>query len=440
MRVFLLTTLLLLAPLPSPLWAQDSSEQELTGILDAFEQDNTGHVQGKKVSLRSLQFETGTNKLTTDDKVYLTRIVEHLRQLPTVSLLLEGHTDNVGNAQFNQRLSERRAEAVKLYLIASGATKERIQSAGFGATRPIAPNTTEKGRLLNRRVELMFTGISDETHTIRLADGREITAQFIMVNKDGSIGYKETLKSPMKKLKPLDINYVRFANGVNYSPKNDPIVKKLVVQNGTLQDKEALFKATYQPRADTSRFALIYVFRPTGMMGKGTNYSLFFNGQPVQVIEDGTRLAYKMYSVGTLEVKTPVNDGVKLGELTKEYEAANSVFLNAVTNNAAARVGTASVLTKAIDAGIKNLSNKNASVEIVKDSVYYFRIEGLTGALRQVAEVDKAAKEYATDKKFKGSALQFKERLVDPVPRMSLYEEVESQKRQFLQVSLQVKN
>jgi outer membrane protein OmpA-like peptidoglycan-associated protein len=70
--------------------------------------------------------------------------------------MIEGHTDNVGNAQSNQSLSERRAAAVKQYLVTMAhVDATRLSTKGYGASKPIAPNTTAEGRQENRRVELV---------------------------------------------------------------------------------------------------------------------------------------------------------------------------------------------------------------------------------------------------------------------------------------------
>lgn len=208
----------------------DSSEKELQGILDAFENDQSESVEGKKVDLKSLQFETGTDRLTSTDKAYLDRIIDYFKSLPTALLTIEGHSDNVGNKRNNQVLSENRAIAVKNYLVKIGASTDRLKTEGFGSSKPIASNDTDEGRKQNRRVELKFSGVSNETHTINLENGTQVTAQFIMINKDGSIGYKETLKSPMKKLKAPEIRNIQFHNGSMFIPKDDPLVKKKIDQ------------------------------------------------------------------------------------------------------------------------------------------------------------------------------------------------------------------
>lgn len=79
-----------------------------------------------------------------------------LKQHADLNLLIEGHTDNVGNAESNQALSERRAAAVRNFLIDTyGIDASRLTSKGFGANNPVASNDTPEGRQQNRRVELV---------------------------------------------------------------------------------------------------------------------------------------------------------------------------------------------------------------------------------------------------------------------------------------------
>jgi len=80
----------------------------------------------------------------------------HMRQQPALRLEIQGHTDNVGAGDLNRRLSESRAAAVKQYLMTNvGIAGDRLTTAGFGDTRPVADNKTEQGRAQNRRVELV---------------------------------------------------------------------------------------------------------------------------------------------------------------------------------------------------------------------------------------------------------------------------------------------
>jgi OOP family OmpA-OmpF porin len=81
-------------------------------------------------------------------------LADFMQQYPQTSTRVEGHTDSVGTDQYNQRLSERRAEAVREVLVNQyGVESQRVDSAGYGESRPVADNSTEEGRQINRRVE-----------------------------------------------------------------------------------------------------------------------------------------------------------------------------------------------------------------------------------------------------------------------------------------------
>ncbi|MFO7987268.1 MAG: OmpA family protein [Desulfatiglandaceae bacterium] len=81
-------------------------------------------------------------------------VVKVLKQNPSVRIVIEGHTDNIGTKKYNQKLSEERARAVEQYLIQKGITEERLKTVGYGSSRPKATNKTDAGRVLNRRVKL----------------------------------------------------------------------------------------------------------------------------------------------------------------------------------------------------------------------------------------------------------------------------------------------
>lgn len=82
------------------------------------------------------------------------RIAQVMVQYPETQILVQGHTDSMGDAAYNQTLSERRAEAVKNLLIQRGVSPYRVTSMGYGETMPVATNATPEGRQMNRRVEI----------------------------------------------------------------------------------------------------------------------------------------------------------------------------------------------------------------------------------------------------------------------------------------------
>ena len=110
----------------------------------------------EKLSKQSL-FEFNSDKVSEDSYAALDIIADFLKETPNVSVKVEGHTDNIGAKEYNQRLSERRAESVANYLIDKGVDNSRVTIQGFGFSKPIASNKTEEGRSMNRRTEIKFT-------------------------------------------------------------------------------------------------------------------------------------------------------------------------------------------------------------------------------------------------------------------------------------------
>ena len=102
-----------------------------------------------------INFDTGLATLKPDAAEVIGEIVKALKSKPQLKVKLEGHTDNVGNAAANKKLSDDRAKAVMTAIIAKGIDKARLSAEGFGLEKPIADNNTEGGRAKNRRVELV---------------------------------------------------------------------------------------------------------------------------------------------------------------------------------------------------------------------------------------------------------------------------------------------
>lgn len=84
----------------------------------------------------------------------LNNLANTLNQFPETRIQIAGHTDNVGNDASNLRLSQQRANSVRDYLASVGVAPQRMQAVGYGETRPVADNSTEQGRAMNRRVEI----------------------------------------------------------------------------------------------------------------------------------------------------------------------------------------------------------------------------------------------------------------------------------------------
>ncbi|MEM8584363.1 MAG: OmpA family protein [Bacteroidota bacterium] len=102
---------------------------------------------------QAVQFETGSARLKLESEAVLDDIAEIMRRYPSYSLIISGHTDNVGDDDNNQVLSEDRARACRDYLAEQDISSDRMSYVGYGETRPRRPNDTAAGKRLNRRVE-----------------------------------------------------------------------------------------------------------------------------------------------------------------------------------------------------------------------------------------------------------------------------------------------
>ncbi|MEY2720071.1 MAG: hypothetical protein RLZZ273_1437 [Bacteroidota bacterium] len=112
---------------------------------------------GRKIIIENLLFPVASSVLP-DSVEELEVLYEFMKSRPKVVIRVEGHTDNTGSPKANKALSLSRAEAVRAYMLKKGVDPARLQAVGIGATKPIGDNTTEYGRRLNRRTEIVIVG------------------------------------------------------------------------------------------------------------------------------------------------------------------------------------------------------------------------------------------------------------------------------------------
>ena len=127
----------------------EAMKQEISSkdILTAL--NTNGHIS------LYINFETGKSTIKSESQKVIDQIADMLNTNPTLKISIEGHTDNVGNLQSNQILSENRAKAVMAAITLKGIDKTRLSSKGWGQTKPIDDNKTEEGKAKNRRVEIV---------------------------------------------------------------------------------------------------------------------------------------------------------------------------------------------------------------------------------------------------------------------------------------------
>jgi outer membrane protein OmpA-like peptidoglycan-associated protein len=127
--------------------------QQLSDVLQT-----TDTPRGLVVNMADVLFELAKYELSTDAQLKLAKLSGIIQAHPGLNLAIEGYTDDTGAADFNMKLSQQRADAVRQFLISQGLSPDIISSKGLGQADPIADNTTQAGRKQNRRVEIIVSG------------------------------------------------------------------------------------------------------------------------------------------------------------------------------------------------------------------------------------------------------------------------------------------
>ncbi|WP_116813136.1 OmpA family protein [Steroidobacter cummioxidans] len=151
------------APTPAPAPALVApADSDGDGVLDTKDLcpetsrgvavDEKGCPQRGSITLAGVNFENDSVVLLSGSTVVLDRLVADLKKYPQLEIELQGHTDSVGSDQYNQRLSQQRANAVRTYLLNRGIRASQVVARGYGESQPISDNSTAAGRAQNRRV------------------------------------------------------------------------------------------------------------------------------------------------------------------------------------------------------------------------------------------------------------------------------------------------
>jgi outer membrane protein OmpA-like peptidoglycan-associated protein len=134
-----------------------AAREKLRAQLNAILQ-TTENARGLIVNMSDVLFATGKYTLKTNTQVSLAKVAGILQAYPGLTLQVEGYTDSVGGDDYNQKLSENRANAVRDFLIKQGVAPGSITATGYGKNDPVADNSTKEGRQQNRRVQLVVSG------------------------------------------------------------------------------------------------------------------------------------------------------------------------------------------------------------------------------------------------------------------------------------------
>ena len=137
-----------------------AAEELRSSLLAQFNRilETRDSVRGLVITMADVLFDSGKHNLRPGTREQLAKLSGIVLAHPGLHLDVEGHTDSTGSDEWNQRLSEQRADAVRSYLISQGLASDYVTAQGFGETMPIASNDTAAGRQKNRRVELIVSG------------------------------------------------------------------------------------------------------------------------------------------------------------------------------------------------------------------------------------------------------------------------------------------
>jgi outer membrane protein OmpA-like peptidoglycan-associated protein len=140
--------------------AEREKQQLRARLLEQFNRvlPTTDTPRGLVVNMGDVLFDTGKSDLRSGAREALSKLTGIVLNYPSLRLAIEGHTDSTGSAEFNQALSEKRADAVRDYLVSQGLDAGTLSAQGLGMNDPVADNKTAEGRQKNRRVEIIVSG------------------------------------------------------------------------------------------------------------------------------------------------------------------------------------------------------------------------------------------------------------------------------------------
>ena len=152
-------------PEPTPPPPPPPGDEDHDGVTDDLDKcpqtpagvavDATGCPRQGSVTLEGVAFELNAARLTAESQSILDSVAADLKKYPRLQIELQGHTDSSGSNQYNLKLSQARAEAVRTYLTEQGVTSSQLEARGYGESQPVDSNDTDAGRAKNRRV-VMF--------------------------------------------------------------------------------------------------------------------------------------------------------------------------------------------------------------------------------------------------------------------------------------------
>ncbi len=137
---------------------------EVRGYFEPYEAEVYKRENQLIIRLKTIQFPVGQSVIMPDNYALLSKVQRAIRAFGEPDVIIGGHTDSTGPEPLNEHLSQQRAEAVRQYLVANSILPfDKIISVGYGSMRPLASNSTEKGRAMNRRIDVTISPTGEKT-------------------------------------------------------------------------------------------------------------------------------------------------------------------------------------------------------------------------------------------------------------------------------------
>jgi hypothetical protein len=239
-----------------------------------------------------------------------------MRNYPGLKIEIQGHTDNQGSADYNQDLSQRRAQTVKTYLVANGTDDSRLAAKGYGFSQPVASNDTKEGRAKNRRVELVKKASGDiQAHSVLDSDFAALIDAADKSYRTGNrIETAENLKKAVLSIWdeiPLTVRNVRLVSDTkNYATKNNNVYHK----GEPIYITSQIFGHKLKKVGDSYHINITADFLVSDDAGKvlgGQKDIIQFNNiSPIPMTDFSLDLTYSLTGApaGIYNIQTTVND------------------------------------------------------------------------------------------------------------------------------------
>ena len=235
-------------------------------------------------SILDIQFEINKSTVQREAEEKLDVLVTFMRKYPNTTAVIEGHTDEVGTSADNMRLSQSRADSMLNYVASRGIARSRLQAVGYGETRPIADNSTEIGKRLNRRINAIIAcatdieGIAPIPARIAMAMEMEFDPQSAVVRPQ----YREELRKVANFMQAnprvtatveghtgdlqataalaMEISQRRAQNVVNYLVAEFGVARSRLAAEGFGQTRRFAYNTSLEGQQDNRRVNIIFDF------------------------------------------------------------------------------------------------------------------------------------------------------------------------------------